>query len=71
MSEIEDSVSSELRKESELKPLEQGFVWERGEDVSCLWLPESIYEPRPGHNDISVLSECYYVSNLMRDKAVN
>ena len=37
MSEIEDLVLGELRKQSELKPIERGFVWERGEDVSRLW----------------------------------
>ena len=32
--------------------------------------PERIYKPRPGLNDISVLSTSYYVRSLSRDKAV-
>lgn len=45
MSEIEDLVLGELGKAPEMSPIERGFAWERGEDVTCLWFKPTTVPP--------------------------
>jgi hypothetical protein len=54
MSEIEDFVVGELRKEREMIPIERGFVWQRGEDVTRVWFKPTTVPPRtPGERRLA------------------
>src|SRR5262245_17837202 len=45
MSEIEDLVLGELGKAPEMDPVERGFTWQRGEDVTRLWFKSTTVPP--------------------------
>ena len=71
MSEIEDFVLGELRKEREMIFIERGFAWQRGEDVTRVWFKPTAVPPRtPGkrrlprkfQNYAWLYSSCWFIN---------